>query len=323
MKNFYGIVSADPEMLKIFETVGRLAAYNSNILISGESGTGKELLASAVHLASNRSRNKFIAVNCGAIPETLIESELFGHKKGAFTDATRDKKGLIEEAEGGTLFLDEISEMPLLLQVKLLRVLQQKEFRPIGDENLKHADIRLVAASNKDLDQMVKEGRFREDLFYRLNVVNLQLPALRNRKSDIAVLARYFCGKFSEKFSMPEKQISQAALQKLTDYSWPGNVRELENCLERLFLLSKGQVIELSDLPEQIISFIPLQSGDTNSSEASLSLKKNCEILESNLIKEALIRTSGNRTHAAKLLEISHRALLYKIKDYGLNEFMK
>lgn len=323
LHEFHGIVSADPGMLEIFETVKRLESYSSSVLISGQSGTGKELLASAIHQTSLRAKNKFIAVNCGAIPETLIESELFGYKKGAFTDATKDRKGLIEEADGGTLFLDEISETPLLLQVKLLRVLQQKELRALGDENITSVDIRLVAATNRNLEQLVKEGKFREDLFYRLNVVSLELPALKDRKGDIELLSQYFSSRFSQKFSMPEKTLSRSVIQKLVDYSWPGNVRELENCLERLFLLSQKAQIEISDLPDNINSYVSTNNSSDDCSLNSLSLKRNCEILENRLIKEALIRTSGNRTHAAKLLEISHRALLYKIKEYGLNEFMK
>jgi two-component system response regulator AtoC len=322
-KEFFGMLSSSPQMLEIFDTVSRLAPFSSNILISGESGTGKELLARAIHSSSIRKNQKFVAVNCGAIPENLIESELFGHKKGAFTDAVRDKKGLLEEANEGTLFLDEIGEMPLLLQVKLLRVLQERELRPVGDENLVKIDIRVIAATNRNLDLEVKDGRFREDLFYRLNVVSLELPALRERGDDLKLLSQHFIENLKIKMKFPDKSISAAALQKLSEYNWPGNIRELENSLERLVLLSPKACIDLEDLPEHIKNFAPTVVSQLGKDRISLSLKKNCELLETSLIKEALIRTEGNRTHAAKLLEISHRALLYKIKEYGLTDFMK
>lgn len=320
---FEGIIAQSEEMKRVFETVKRLSTFNSTVMISGESGTGKELIARAIHNNSLRKGRPFVAVNCGAIPETLIESELFGHSKGAFTDAVRDKRGLLEEASSGTLFLDEIGEMPPLLQVKLLRALQEKAIRPVGAEKTIEIDTRIIAATNRDLEVDIKAGNFREDLYYRLNVVAIHLPALRKRRQDIPFLCRHFIDKLGRKLSLEPKQLSAAALAKLGDYSWPGNIRELENCLERALLLAQGKFIEISDLPEQLRSFEPQVQTLSVFSNDSLSIKLHNEQLEIRLIKEALMRTGGNRTHAARLLEISHRALLYKLKDYQLSEFLK
>lgn len=320
---FAGIISHNEKMKQVFETVKRLASFASTVLITGESGTGKELIARAIHNNSLRRNRPFVAINCGAIPENLIESELFGHKKGAFTDAVKDKRGLLEEASSGTLFLDEIGEMPALLQVKLLRALQEKSIRPIGDEKSISIDTRIIAATNRNLESDVKSGNFREDLFYRLNVVAVHLPPLRERKEDLAVLCEHFIIKLSRRLSLPARKISAAVMAKFSDHQWPGNIRELENCIERALLLSTTENIEIKDLPEHLRAFeaqspvVGAFSGD------SLSIKLHAEQLEIRLIKEALIRTAGNRTHAARLLEISHRALLYKLKDYQLVEFMK
>jgi two-component system response regulator AtoC len=321
--SFAGIVSHNEEMKQVFETVKRLSAFTSTVLITGESGTGKELIARAIHNNSLRKNSAFVAINCGAIPENLIESELFGHRKGAFTDAVKDKRGLLEEASSGTLFLDEIGEMPAVLQVKLLRALQERSIRPLGDEKTISIDTRVIAATNRDLDADVKSGVFREDLFYRLNVVAIHLPALRDRKEDIPVLCQHFITKVSRRLSLSPRRLSAAVLAKLTDYGWPGNIRELENCLERALLLSSGDSIEIKDLPEHLRTFEPQVVALGAFSNDSLSIKLHAEQLEIRLIKEALIRTGGNRTHAARLLEISHRALLYKLKDYHLVEFLK
>ncbi len=317
--SFENIVSKNEKMLRIFEVIKKVAQYKSTILITGESGTGKELVARALHYHSDRSQRPFIAINCGAIPENLLESELFGHAKGAFTDAIRTKKGLFEEADGGTLFLDEIGELPLQLQVKLLRVLQDGEIRRVGESKAIQIDVRIVAATVKDLVKEVKEGRFRDDLFYRLNVFPIHILPLRERKEDIPLLVNHFINKFSRSLNKDVSGISLRALEALINYKWFGNVRELENTIERAIVLADGSNVELENLPIDIQEFrekvelAPL-------SEEEYSIKKGSKILEINLIQKALKKTKGNHTHAARLLEISHRALLYKIKEYGIVE---
>jgi two-component system response regulator AtoC len=312
------MIARGPKMQEIFRTIRKIAEYKTTVLITGESGTGKELVARAVHEQSPRASGPFVAVNCGAIPETLLESELFGHKKGSFTDAIRDKKGLFEEASGGTLFLDEIGEMPLAPQVKLLRVLQEQMVRPIGAvEDLK-VDVRVVAATVRDLPTEVKEGRFREDLFYRLNVITVGLPPLRDRREDIALLVDHFIARTNAKLGTQIEGASAEAMKLLLDYRWPGNVRELENTIERAMVLCDGKRIEVDGLPERIRESrdrirLSLQSGE-------LSIKKTTRIIEEELIRKALRETRGNRTNAAKILEISHRALLYKIKEYEIDD---
>ncbi len=317
--SFKNIVSKNEKMLNIFEVIKKVAPYKSTILITGESGTGKELIARALHYSSDRSQRPFIPVNCGAIPENLLESELFGHVKGAFTDAIRTKKGLFEEADGGTLFLDEIGELPTQLQVKLLRVLQDGEIRRVGESKSIQIDVRIISATAKDLTKEVNEGRFREDLFYRLNVLPIYIPPLRERKEDIPLLVPHFINKYSQSMNKPVVGITSKALDALMDYKWYGNVRELENTIERAIVLTDRENIELENLPIEIQNFqdqiqlIPL-------AEEEYSIKKASKFLEMNLIKKALKKTKGNHTHAARLLEISHRALLYKIKEYGIVE---
>jgi two-component system response regulator AtoC len=267
---------------------------------------------------SPRKDGPFVAVNCGAIPETLIESELFGHRKGSFTDAIRDKKGLFEEASGGTLFLDEIGELPLGPQVKLLRVLQEHVVRAIGSTVDEKVDVRVVAATVRDLPTAVKEGLFRDDLYYRLNVIQVHLPPLRERREDIPTLIEHFVGRTNTKLGMNMGGVSPEAMKVLLDYAWPGNVRELENTIERAMVLSDGPRIEVTGLPERLRESRDrirqtLQSGE-------LSIKKTTRIIEEELIRKALRETGGNRTNAAKILEISHRALLYKIKEFGIDD---
>jgi two-component system response regulator AtoC len=248
-----------------------------------------------------------------------MESELFGHKKGAFTDASRDKKGLFEEATGGTLFLDEVGDLPLHLQVKLLRALQEQAIRRVGDEVDIAIDVRIISATLRNLDEEVRSGRFREDLLYRLNVISIHLPPLRERPEDVTVLIEHFLQKHSKRLGIPKKRIPSEVLKLLVEYSWPGNARELENCLERALVLSAGDELELESLPRHIIE--PRAVTGTLSQEAkrtSLSIKECTESLEIDLIRRALAETKGNRTHAAKILEISHRTLLYKLKEYGL-----
>ncbi len=317
--SFENIVSKNEKMQKIFDVIKKVSHYKSTVLITGESGTGKELVARALHYNSDRSENPFIAVNCGAIPENLLESELFGHAKGAFTDAIRTKKGLFEEADGGTLFLDEIGELPAQLQVKLLRVLQDGEIRRIGEAKPIQIDVRIVAATVKDLPKEVNEGRFREDLFYRLNVLPLHIPPLRERKEDIPLLVHHFIGKYNQAMNKNVKNLDHKAMETLMNYKWYGNVRELENTIERAIVLSEKDDIESENLPAEIQN-----SGQAfqpeSLSEEEYSIKKASRSLEINLIKKALRKTKGNHTHAARILEISHRALLYKIKEYEIVE---
>ena len=317
--SFKNILSKNEKMQNIFQVIKKVSPYKSTILITGESGTGKELIARALHYNSDRSQLPFIPVNCGAIPENLLESELFGHVKGAFTDAIRTKKGLFEEADGGTLFLDEIGELPTPLQVKLLRVLQDGEIRKVGESKSIQIDVRIVTATVKDLIKEVNEGRFREDLFYRLNVLPIHIPPLRERKEDIPLLVQHFINKYSQSMNKKVTGITPKALETLLNYKWYGNVRELENTIERAIVLTDKEIIELENLPVEIQNFKD-QIEFTPLAEEEYSIKKASRFLEMNLIKKALKKTKGNHTHAARLLEISHRALLYKIKEYGIVE---
>ena len=315
--SFSNIVSRNPRMLEIFALIRKISDFKTTVLILGESGTGKELIARALHNNSMRKDAPFVAVNCGAIPHTLLESELFGHVKGAFTDASTDKCGLFEQAHGGTLFLDEIGEMPLLLQVKLLRVLQDEEIRPLGSSTVRKVDVRVISATSKDLEQEIVEGRFREDLYFRLNVLGIILPPLRDRSEDISPLVDHFLAKYGDLFGKRGVRLSQDALRALVGYHWPGNVRELENSIERGILLCEGDLLDVDSLPDK------LREKSNRGAFAgippdSLSIKKAEEILERELIRKALEKTGGNRTHAARLLEISHRSLLYKLKEYAM-----
>jgi two-component system response regulator AtoC len=314
--SFENIISKNERMRQIFDTIQKVAKYKSTILIAGESGTGKELVAKAIHFNSDRSDHPFIPVNCGAIPENLLESELFGHTKGSFTNAVRTKKGLFEEADGGTMFLDEIGELPFQLQVKLLRVLQDGEIRRIGDSKAIKIDVRIIAATIKDLDKEVREGKFRDDLFYRLNVLPIKIPPLRDRKEDISILVDHFIQKYSRELNKPIEGITPEALNCLLNYNWNGNVRELENVIERAIVLTESNRIQVENLPIEIQN--PKEESRFSLLDDELSIKKASRYLEIDLIRKALNKTKGNHTHAAKLLEISHRALLYKIKEYGI-----
>lgn len=310
------LVAQNDIMLGIFETIRKISGYNTSVLITGESGTGKELIARGIHKNSNRATKPLVAINCGAIPENLLESELFGHLKGAFTDACTSKKGLFEEAQEGTIFLDEIAELPMNLQVKLLRVLQEGEMRKIGDTRQIKLDVRIIAATAKDLVEQVRKDRFREDLFYRLNVINISIPPLRERRDDIPLLIKHFIERYNEKHLLRVKGISPAALQVLLENDWPGNVRELENVIERAVVLTEEHKIQLTAIPVEIGGGKSVVNDGGGGNE--YSLKKVSRIMEEQLIKKALIKTKGNRTHAAKLLEISHPALLSKMKTFGL-----
>lgn len=320
------LISQNAQVLSILKIIERVAAYKTTCLIYGESGTGKELIAQMIHDQSPRKNHRFIAINCGAIPENLLESELFGYEKGAFTGATKSKKGLFEEAQGGTLFLDEIAEMPLLLQTKILRVLQEEEIRRVGDVNAIKTDVRILAATHKDLALEVKKGNFRDDLFYRLNVLPIRVPPLRDRTDDIPLLAKHFIKILNEKLNTQVSGVDEDVIELWQGYDWPGNVRELENTIERSMVMVREGNIRVVDLPH---GFIP-KTRDTlinyrvEEPIEELSIKKKVREVEEDLILKALRRTNGNRTHAAKLLEISHRALLYKLKEYDLlNKFKK
>jgi len=312
------IVGASEAVQELLRRVRKVAPQKTTVLLHGESGTGKELVARAVHELSPRASFPFVAVNCGAIPAELLESELFGHVKGAFTDASRNKKGLAAEADGGTLFLDEIGELPLGLQVKLLRFLQEEEVRPVGDNRSRKVDVRVVAATARDLKRAVAEGRFREDLFYRLDVVGVRLPPLRERPGDVPLLARHFLARFAPlRPELAGLEFSEEALAALAAHRWPGNVRELEHVVERAVVLAEGPVIAEEDLPDAVRAGSAPQPG-VPAPEGSLSVKRATRELEERLIRAALERTGGNRSRAAELLDLSYRALLYKIKDYGL-----
>ena len=310
---FDSLIFACEAMREIVNYAHRVSEYKTTVLITGESGTGKEVLARSMHEASPRSDKPFVAVNCSAIPATLIESELFGYVKGAFSGASGTKKGLIEEAETGTLFLDEIGNLPLSLQPKLLRFLQEEEIRRLGDTHSRSVDVRIVAATSRDLAFDIKDGSFRDDLFYRLNVVPIHLPPLRERKDDIPMLVDHFIDKYNDKFNRAIKGISKNTLARFLEYPWKGNVRELENVIERAIILSDSDIIEDVALPEQE------QAIGNSISVDSLSLDKAWQKLEFHLINKALNECAKNRTKAAKLLGISRRALIYKLKQYGIN----
>jgi len=316
---FEDLLAKSERMQEIFRVIAKVADYKTTVLITGESGVGKELVAKAVHARSSRAaRGKFVAVNCGAIPETLLESELFGHKRGAFTDASSDRRGLFEEADGGTLFLDEVGELSMPLQVKLLRVLQEDTIRRLGDNRDIKIDTRIVAATHRDLVAETKAARFREDLYYRLNVLPIHVPPLRERKEDIPLLIDHFLARNNARLGTSIRGVDAEARRLLLDYAWPGNVRELENTIERAMVLADGETISANDLPERIRESrdpikMQLASGE-------LSIKKTSRVIEEVLIRRALQKTKGNRTRAAQVLEISHRALLYKIKEYGVTD---
>ena len=315
---FESILAKSQAMADIFRTITKIADFKTTVLIQGESGVGKELVARAVHLRSARKNHPFVPINCGAIPENLLESELFGHKKGAFTDAHSDRRGLFEEADGGTLFLDEIGELPLNLQVKLLRALQEESIRRLGDSKDVKIDVRIITATHRDLAAEAKAGRFREDLFYRINVLPIVIPPLRARREDINLLIDHFLTRNNARLGTNIRALTADARKLLLEYAWPGNVRELENTIERAMVLCEGDVIDAHDLPERLREALdPVQ---VQLASGELSVKKTNAAIEEILIRRALQKTRGNRTRAAELLEISHRALLYKIKDYKISD---
>ncbi len=315
------IIGKSSLMQEIYCKVLRVARYKSTVLISGESGTGKELVARAIHYHSSRSNKRFLAINCGALPGDLLESELFGHVKGAFSGAIVTKRGLFEEANGGTLLLDEVGELCPSSQVKLLRVLQEGEVRRVGGNEMINIDVRVIASTEKDLSEEVTRGTFREGLYYRLNVVSIHIPPLRARKEDIPLLVKHFIEKYCRENNRPLLDFSKEALEMVMDYQWPGNVRELENAIERAVVLADGSSITPRDLPLHITE---MQKKITVSiPESYYNLKKVLvdvtSTVEKQMILRALRKTEGNRTRAARLLGISHRSLMYKIKDYEIN----
>ncbi|MFL5455430.1 MAG: sigma-54-dependent transcriptional regulator [Myxococcales bacterium] len=315
-----GIIAESAAMKEVLRVVAKVAPAKTTVLIMGESGTGKELVSRAVHELSPRKGGPFVAVNCGAIPDQLIESELFGHAKGAFTGAQSAKRGLFEEADSGTLLLDEIGELPLQLQPALLRALQEGEIRRVGDARSIKVDVRVLAATNRDLAQEVAQGKFREDLFYRLNVVAVKLPPLRERADELPILAERFVAQHAARLGIPRKDLSAEALQLLREWRWPGNVRELETALARALVLSEADEIEAAALPEEMRGARKPSGPPETPQEGDLSVKRAQRALEADLIRRALERTGGNRSRAAELLELSPRALLYKIREYGLGE---
>lgn len=291
---------------EVLDIAHRVAAYDSSLVISGESGVGKEVLARYIHGLSPRSDGPFVPVNCGALPETLLESELFGHKKGAFTGATEDRKGLFEEAESGTIFLDEVGDMSPALQLKLLRALQEKEIRPVGQSSTRSVDVRVMAATNRDLEQAIEDGEFREDLYYRLAVIEIRVPPLRERREDILPLARHFVESFAKELDMPDLRLDSSSLQCLRSYHWPGNVRELENAVERAAVLCRDSTIRPEDLPPAIRQ--NERAGEPDSARRTL------EEAEMDHIRRVLDHTEGNKTRAAEILDISPSTLWRKLK---------
>ena len=330
----FRLIGQSPAMLDVYAIVDKVADTPSTVLITGESGTGKELIARALHECSRRNEQPFIRVNCAAIPRELIESELFGYEKGAFTGASTSKPGRFELAHGGTLFLDEIGEIPTSMQVKLLRVLQEQEFERVGGIKTIAVDVRLVAATNRDLALEIERGAFREDLFYRLNVVQVHLPPLRERKSDIPLLVEHFVRRFNERLGKQVRGVDEAALESLLAHPWRGNIRELENVIERCVLFAEGERIRMEDLPPPLrrapgdeaarLTPVDLASADPSEGDARLGLKEAVREaaarVERELVVRALAQTNGNVTHAAQLLKISRKSLQTKMKELGLRE---
>jgi len=301
----YGLIGYSPSMQKVFQSIEKVSLSIANILITGESGTGKELVARAIHYRSNRSSAPFVPVNCGGIPETLLESELFGYVKGAFTGAVESRAGFFQTADGGTIFLDEISETSLAMQVKLLRVLEDKEVFMVGTNQGRKVDIRIIAATNKDLLSLIKKGLFRDDLYFRLNVITINLPTLHERDEDILILIKYFAKKFAEETGKPVPKFSDKALKVLRDYNWPGNVRELENVIQRIVVMTDGDLIEVPDLPS-LMRFSALQSTGFNRTLTAVEIE---------YIENVLTSVKGNKTKAAEILGIDRKTLREKLKQ--------
>jgi two-component system response regulator PilR (NtrC family) len=317
--HFGNLIGKSSQMREIFSTIERLGDSKATVLVTGDSGTGKELAAKAIHFNSNRKGGPFVTVNCGAIPQELMESELFGHVKGAFTGAMSAKQGLFEVADGGTLFLDEVSELPLHLQVKLLRVLEDPEVRPVGGVKPVRVDVRIVAATNRDLAEAMARGTFRQDLFYRLNVILLHLPPLRERREDIPLLVDHFLRKFAEESGAPARVVSPEALAALESYAWPGNVRELENVIQRAVTLERGAVIGADAFPDPLRGRPVPDVTPIELPPEGLNLDALIEGIERDLLGQALRRSGGVQTRAAQLLQTSFRSFRYRLQKYGLD----
>ncbi|HVT17716.1 MAG TPA: sigma-54 dependent transcriptional regulator [Thermoanaerobaculia bacterium] len=315
---FNNIIGKSPRMQTIFSLIERIARTTSTVLIHGESGTGKELIARAIHFASPRAARRFLSINCGAMPENLLESELFGHERGAFTGAVREKKGLFQEADHGTIFLDEIGEMTPTMQVKLLRALQERTVRKVGGNEEEVVDVRVIAATNQDLQGRLVTGEFREDLYYRINVLPIHLPPLRQRREDIPLLVEFFLQKYSRQMELPPRQISIEAMKMLESYDWPGNVRELENLIERALALSHSETVTTRDLPVHLLTSRRTNSDTIELPEEGLDLEAYLEDLRSQLMRQALDRANGVQTQAAELLRMSFRSFRYYAKKAGL-----
>ena len=314
---FANILGKSSKMQEIFSIVQRIAKTMSTVLISGESGTGKELIARAIHYNSDR-RGKFVSINCGALPETLLESELFGHERGAFTGAIREKRGLFQEADRGTIFLDEIGETSTAMQIKLLRVLQDRIVRRVGGNAETPVDVRVIAATNRDLSESIREGSFREDLFYRINVIPITLPPLRHRKEDIPLLVDHFIEKFCTRMDVPRKRISADAMRAIEKYHWPGNVRELENVIERMIALEAADVLTTKSLPEHVLLGGRVPDATYELPPEGLSLQDHLEAIGKIFMLKALERAGGVQTQAAELLRMSFRSFRYYAKKYDL-----
>jgi two-component system response regulator HydG len=309
--HFHHLIGKSPSMQSIYDLIERIGDSTSNVLITGESGTGKELVARAIHYNGIRKEGPFIPINCAAIPETLLESELFGYKKGAFTDAKTDKKGLMVEAAEGTIFLDEVAEMSPLFQAKLLRVIEQREVRPLGDTNSYPIDVRIISASNRDIKNLIQQGRFREDLYFRMKVIDIELPPLRERREDIPLLVDHFINQFRNKPNRKISGVSEEALKVLMNYSWPGNVRELENIIQRAIALCRHELILPEDLPTSML-------GEQNAEsllEKGLHKKYTLDQLEKEYIKKVLVEAGGNRSKAAEILGLDRKTLYRKIEE--------
>ncbi len=315
---FSNIIGRSHKMQEIFSLIERVARTSSTVLLQGESGTGKELIARAIHFASPRAGRRFLSINCGALPENLLESELFGHEKGAFTGAVREKKGLFRDADRGTLFLDEIGEMSPPMQVKLLRVLQEKKVRKVGGSAEQAVDVRIIAATNQDLRELIDRGDFREDLYYRVNVIPIRLPALRQRREDIPLLVDHFVKKHCEEMNLPERPIEASAMRTLEEYPWPGNVRELENMIERILALSAGGPIADADIPSHLLEGGRTRPGEVELPDEGLKLEGYLDDIRAGLMRQALDRTSGVQTQAAELLGMSFRSFRYYARKMGV-----
>ena len=314
---FSNIIGKSARMQEIFSIVQRIAKTGSTVLISGESGTGKELIARAIHYNSGR-RGKFVSINCGALPETLLESEMFGHERGAFTGAIREKRGLFQEADRGTIFLDEIGETSTAMQIKLLRVLQDRVVRKVGSNVETQVDVRVIAATNADLAEAIRNGTFREDLFYRINVIPIALPSLRQRREDIPLLVDHFIAKYSKNMGVPQKRISADAMRALDRYSWPGNVRELENVVERMIALEPSDVLTTKSLPEHVLIGGNVPDMTFELPQDGMSLENHLESIAKIFMLKALERAGGVQTQAAELLRMSFRSFRYYAKKYEL-----